>query len=257
MCSSGTSEGTAPRLFFLHPPATRLTLFLAMIQSPRMSQYRLIYSALVSLYGEPVWQPGLAPVDELISTILSQNTSDANRDLAFGRIKLRFESWDAVRAAPLTEVLEAIRPAGLANRKAPRIQNILQILWDEQGAITLEPIASMPLEEARAWLLALPGVGPKTAAIVLLFAFGRPAFPVDTHVHRLSKRLGLIPKTMSAEKAHRELERIVPTEHYYSFHLNLIRHGRQVCRARIPACQRCGLHSFCQHYQGLSGPESG
>lgn len=234
----------------------RLTLFLAMIQSPRMSQYRLIYGALLTLYGEPVWQPRLTPVDELISTILSQNTSDANRDLAFGRLKLRFESWDAVRAAPLTEVLEAIRPAGLANRKAPRIQNLIQTLWDEHGAITLEPIASLPLEEARAWLLALPGVGPKTAAIVLLFAFGRPAFPVDTHVHRLSQRLGLIPPTMSAEKAHRELERIVPTDHYYSFHLNLIRHGRRVCRARIPACQRCGLHSYCQHYQGLSGPES-
>ena len=222
-----------------------------------MSQYRLIYSALLSLYGESVWQPRLAPVDELISTILSQNTNDANRDVAFGRLKLRFESWDAVHSAPLTEVVEAIRPAGLANRKAPRIQSILRTLRDEHGAITLEPIASMPLEEARAWLLALPGVGPKTAAIVLLFAFGRPAFPVDTHVHRVSQRLGLIPRTMSAEKAHRELERIVPAEHYLPFHLNLISHGRQVCRARIPACQRCGLQSFCQHYQGLSGPESG
>jgi len=216
-----------------------------------MTRYRQIYNTLLSLYGEPTWRPRLSPVDELVSTILSQNTNDTNRDVAFERLKARYENWEAVRDAPTAEVVEAIRPAGLSNRKAPRIQNALRTLSDQRGSISLDFIADMPLDKARAWLMALPGVGPKTAAIVLLFAFGRPAFPVDTHVHRLTRRLGVIPPNISAEKAHAELEKTVPPEHFYAFHLNLIRHGRKVCQARNPRCPKCHLRVYCDYYQTL------
>lgn len=215
-----------------------------------MTSYQPIYDTLTSLYGEPTWRQHLPPVDELVSTILSQNTNDVNRDVAFERLRERFPSWEAVRDAPPEAVVEAIRPAGLANQKGPRIQNALRVLAEQHGELSLDFLADMPLEEAREWLVALPGVGPKTAAIVLLFALGRPAFPVDTHVHRVTGRLGLIPK-MSAEKAHLELEKIVPPEHYYAFHLNVIHHGRQVCQARKPKCNECALTAHCQFYQSV------
>jgi endonuclease-3 len=224
-----------------------------------MVEYQPIYDALISLYGEPSWRQHLSPVDELISTILSQNTNDNNRDVAFQRLKDCFGSggWEAVRDAAVSDVEETIRPAGLAQQKAPRIQNVLQVLSQQQGAVSLDFLADMPLEEAREWLVSLPGVGPKTAAIVLLFAFGRPAFPVDTHIHRVAGRLGLIPPAMSAEKAHGEMERIVPSEHYYALHLNLIRHGREVCRARNPLCGACGLQDCCSYYRASTGSTTG
>lgn len=222
-----------------------------------MIEYQQIYDTLISHYGEPTWRQHLPPVDELVNTILSQNTNDTNRDVAFARLVSRFGegNWEAVRDASVLDVMEAIRPAGLAKQKAPRIQNVLRTLSEQQGAISMDFLADMPLEEAREWLVSLPGVGPKTAAIVLLFGFNRPAFPVDTHVRRVSARLGLIPSKMSAEKAHTELESIVPAEHYYPLHLNLIRHGRQVCRARNPRCQDCQLQVHCNYYQALSRAE--
>jgi len=226
-----------------------------MIQSIIMDKYLLVYNALLSLYGEPSWRQPLSPVDELVNTILSQNTNDANRDVAFDRLGARFASWEAVRDAPTAEVVEAIRPAGLAPQKGPRIQNALRTISQQQGIMSLDFLAELPLEEARRWLLALPGVGPKTAAIVLLFSFGRPAFPVDTHVHRVTRRLGLTPLNMSAERAHPHLEQVAPPEHFFSLHLNLIRHGRQVCRARNPKCQSCRLQEYCNHYQTLQPPE--
>jgi endonuclease-3 len=224
-----------------------------------MVEYQPIYDTLISLYGEPSWRQHLSPVDELISTILSQNTNDNNRDVAFQRLKERFGNgaWEAVRDAAVSEVEEAIRPAGLAQQKAPRIQHVLRVLSEQQGAVSLDFLANMPLEEAREWLVRLPGVGPKTAAIVLLFGFGRPAFPVDTHIHRVTGRLGLIPSTMSAERAHMELERMVPSEHYYALHLNLIRHGREVCRARNPLCQECGLQDHCSFYRASAESTTG
>ena len=222
-----------------------------------MIDYQQTYDTLIALYGEPTWRQHLPPVDELVNTILSQSTTDTNRDLAFARLVSRFGdgNWEAVRDASVIEVMEAIRPAGLAKQKAPRIQNVLRTLSEQNGAISMDFLADMPLEEAREWLVSLPGVGPKTAAIVLLFGFNRPAFPVDTHVHRVSGRLGLIPAKMSAAKAHAELESIVPAEHYYPLHLNLIRHGRQVCRARNPRCQDCQLQVHCSHYQALNEAE--
>lgn len=220
-----------------------------------MTKYQDIYDSLLSLYGEPTWRQHLSPVEELVCTILSQNTNDTNRDLAFERLREALPGWEAVREAPTEEVEEAIRPAGLARQKAPRIQNALRTLTEQAGEISLDFLQEMPLEEARSWLVSLPGVGPKTAAIVLLFAFGRPAFPVDTHVHRVTRRLGLIPSKMSAEKAHSALEQIAPPEHYYPLHLNLIRHGREVCQARKPRCQNCDLQVYCDYYQDLNQAE--
>lgn len=210
---------------------------------------REIHNRLLAAYGEPEWRPSLDPISELVSTILSQNTNDANRDVAFERLRERFPSWEAVRDAPPAEVVDAIRSAGLANQKGPRIQAALRLITEERGALDLSFLAGWPLPEARAWLESIWGVGPKTAAIVLLFSLGRPAFPVDTHVHRVTRRLGLIGPRVSAERAQIELERQVDPSAYLAFHLNLIRHGRQTCTSRKPACPACPLTDLCDYYQ--------
>ena len=204
-----------------------------------------IHRRLAGLYGESPERPRLDPVAELVSTILSQNTNDRNRDRAFDQLRARLPSWEAVRDAPVEEVAAAVRTAGLAQTKAPRIQAALRHITAERGGITLDFLADMPLEEARAWLTALDGIGPKTAAIVLLFAFDRPAFPVDTHIHRVTRRLELIPAKASREKAHLLQEALLPPETYYAGHLNLIRLGREECRPRRPACARCPLRALC------------
>jgi len=213
----------------------------------------LVHRRLAALYGEHPERAPLDPVAELVSTFLSQNTSDRNRDRAFARLQERFPTWEALRDAPLEEVVEAIQSAGLARVKAPRIQAALRRI-SERGRLTLDFLAEMPLEEARAWLLGLDGVGPKTAAIVLLFAFGRPAFPVDTHIYRVTRRLGLIPERASREQAHRLLEGLFAPEIYYPVHLNLIRHGRETCFPRRPACARCLLLDLCPYGQGQVSP---
>jgi len=205
-----------------------------------------IHNLLLTEYGDHPWQPS-DPVGTLVNTILSQNTNDVNRDLAFERLRERFPTWEEVRDAEEEALVEAIRPAGLGPTKAPRIQGALRRITEERGKIELDFLGEMELDEARAWLLDIPGVGPKTAAILLLFALGRPAVPVDTHVHRVTLRLGLIPEKSSREKAHTLLEALVPSEIYYSFHLNLIEHGRAVCHARNPACARCALQSHCDY----------
>jgi endonuclease-3 len=206
-----------------------------------------IHELLFSEYGDHPWHPR-DPVATLISTILSQNTNDVNRDRAFERLREQFPTWELVRDAPTDALVEAARPAGLAPTKAPRIQEALRRITAERGEISLDFLAELPLKEVREWLLSLPGVGPKTAAIVLLFALGRPAFPVDTHVHRVTRRLGLIPDRTTREKAHELLEQLVPPELYYVFHLNLIAHGRAVCHARNPECARCVLQDDCAYY---------
>lgn len=206
-----------------------------------------IHNLLLEAYGDHPWHPR-DPVATLVNTILSQNTNDVNRDVAFERLRERFPAWEAVRDAAEADVTDAIRPAGLGPTKAPRIQGALRAITEREGEITLDFLRDMSTEDARRWLTDLPGVGPKTAAIVLLFALGKPAFPVDTHVHRVSRRLGLIPQKTSREKAHRLLETLVPPEIYYPFHLNLIEHGRAICHARNPACERCLLQDRCAHY---------
>jgi endonuclease-3 len=211
-----------------------------------------VHQLLLEAYGEPRPRDPMPPVDELVSTILSQNTNDTNRDRAFERLRQRFPDWSQVRDAPVEQVIEAIRPAGLANQKGPRIKRALQRITEERGELSLEFLADLPLEEARAWLMSLDGVGPKTAAIVLLFSLGRPAFPVDTHVHRVSQRLGLIGERVSAEKAHQLLEDQVPSGWYYAFHLNIIRHGRRICHARAPKCPACVLSDRCEYYERIT-----
>jgi endonuclease-3 len=241
---------------------------------PEIAKTLRIHNLLLSEYGDHPWRHR-DPVATLVSTILSQNTNDVNRDRAFERLRERFPTWDEVRDAPLEELVEAVRPAGLALTKAPRIQEALRRITTEEriaeergervergeggeggergggggrgerGEIGLGFLDEMGLEEAREWLLSIPGVGPKTAAIVLLFALGKPAFPVDTHVHRVTRRLGLIPDRTSREKAHQLLEQLAPPEIYYSFHLNLIAHGRAVCHARNPECAHCILQNDC------------
>ncbi|MGC9334493.1 MAG: endonuclease III domain-containing protein [Anaerolineae bacterium] len=202
---------------------------------------------LLNEYGHHPWHPR-DPVATLVNTILSQNTNDVNRDTAFERMQERFPTWVAVRDAPEEELVEAIRPAGLGPTKAPRIQAALRTITGREGHITLDFLRDMATEEAREWLTDLPGVGPKTAAIVLCFALGKPAFPVDTHVHRVTGRLGLIPEGTTREKAHDVLAEIVPEEIYYPFHLNLIAHGRAICHARSPECKQCLLQSECSYY---------
>lgn len=208
---------------------------------------RLVGSRLLAAYGQPEWRPALDPVSELVSTILSQNTNDINRDVAFQRLRARFGTWEEVRDADPAVVVAAIRPAGLANQKGPRIQEALRFVSRERGELTLDFLADWPVDRARAWLSSINGVGPKTAAIVLLFCFAMPAFPVDTHIHRVTRRLGLIGARVSREQAHDVLAALVDPADYYSFHLNVIRHGRQVCDSRSPRCGACVLRDLCDY----------
>jgi len=217
----------------------------------RLDKALTVHQLLIEEYGQREWRPRLDPLSELIFTILSQNTSDVNRDRAWVRLKARFPTWESVLAADAAEIAEAIRPGGLADIKAPRIQETLRTIKQEQGKFTLDFLAEMGVDEAKRWLTSLNGVGPKTAAIVLLFALGKPAFPVDTHVHRVSRRLGLIASKTSREQAHEVLEELLPPEIYYTFHLNLIAHGREVCQARRPRCEICVLREHCDYYQTI------
>jgi endonuclease-3 len=208
-----------------------------------------VHRRLLEQYGEPSWHTPLAVLDELISTILSQNTNDINRDRAFNQLKARFDSWEQVRDADPVAVVEAIRSAGLANQKGPRIQKILRLITAERGSLDLSFLMAMPDEEAWEWLSQFKGVGPKTASIVLLFSLGKDAFPVDTHIHRVTGRIGLRPEKMNAEKAHRYLAELFPPHSYKAAHLNLIHLGREVCHPRKPACEVCVLQSLCDYYQ--------
>ena len=209
---------------------------------------RTIHEKLLAVYGLPQWTK-LDGVSELVSTILSQNTNDGNRDLAYSRLRARFATWDIVRDATAEAVVEAIKPAGLANQKGPRIQAALRRITAERGELNIDFLAELPVEQARAWLLSINGIGPKTAAIVLLFCYGMPAFPVDTHVHRVTGRLGLRDEKLSADDTHTLMEQICPPGVEGPFHLNLIRHGRDICHARNPECVRCPLQKYCDLYQ--------
>lgn len=206
-----------------------------------------VHQKLLAFYGDPIWRNPLPAIDELVSTILSQNTNDVNRDKAFDSLRARFPTWEQVRDAPTAEVIDAIRIAGLGNQKGPRIQKVLQEITTERGNLDLSFLIDLPLEEARSWLTKFHGVGPKTAAIVLCFSLGRPAFPVDTHVYRVTGRIGLRPLQMSVEDAHTHMESILPPETYYAGHLNFIRLGREICHARKPNCAICPLLEVCDY----------
>lgn len=212
-----------------------------------------VHRRLLAVYGEPAWRNPLPALDELISTILSQNTNDTNRDRAFTQLKKRFKTWENVRDAEPSEVVEAIRIAGLANRKGPRIQAILKDITAERGALDLDFLQGLPADEAWDWLKKFNGVGPKTASIVLLFSLGKPAFPVDTHIYRVMGRVGLRPENMNAEKAHQYLASLFPPQAYAAAHLNIIRLGRELCHPRNPQCKQCVLNSICNYYQKSQG----
>jgi len=206
-----------------------------------------VHEKLLEAFGNPTWRNPLPPIDELVSTILSQNTNDTNRDRAFNALRLKFPTWESVRDAKTKDVVNAIRPAGLANQKGPRIQKVLKEITVERGDLDLWFLKNLPLEEARAWLMKFNGVGPKTAAIVLCFSLNRPAFPVDTHIYRVTGRIGLHPEAMTVEQAHPHLENLFPPETYYAAHLNLIRLGREVCQARKPDCPKCPIKRLCDY----------
>lgn len=200
--------------------------------------------------GEP-----LPIIDQVVATVLSQNTSDVNSGRAFTRLKERFPSWEQVADAPPDEVADAIRPGGLAAVKARRIQEILAEIERREGRIDLDRLRGLGDEEVEAYLTSLPGVGPKTAACVLVFAMGRPAFPVDTHVHRIVTRLGWVPPGTGAAKAQALLTPRVPPEIRHELHVALIVHGRTVCRAIAPRCGECELRDLCAY--GSAVPVSG
>lgn len=207
-----------------------------------------IYYGLLEMYGEPDFAPEVSPLDELIWTILSANTNDVNSGRAFRQLKATFgDDWDAVRTAPLDAIKEAIRPAGMYNQKAPRIVQTLTAIKEDQGVYSIDHVAEMPVEEAQTYLTALPGVGHKTASIVLLFSFRMAAFPVDTHIQRISQRLGVCTRTATPEKIKHIWEGLLPGATFLTLHINFITHGREVCRARKPRCEGCRLAALCDY----------
>lgn len=189
------------------------------------------------------------PIDVLIRTILSQNTSDANSHRAFANLKKRFSDWEALINAPLEEIESAIRCGGISNIKARRIKEILRRIKGERGSPSLSFLSDLPFDKAREYLLSLPGVGDKTASCVLLFSFAKPAFPVDTHIHRIVNRLGIFGKNLSPNEISQLFEANPPPELFLSLHLNLIRLGREICRPRNPRCNICPLKELCNYYE--------
>lgn len=201
---------------------------------------RAIYQELLEKYGEPEEPDGMSGIDYLIETILSQNTNDVNRDKAFRNLKDKYgDDYKAIENADREELIENIRIAGLGPTKAERIQKALRIVREDQGEYSIDFLEEMSVEEAKSWLTDIPGIGPKTASVILCFHFGMPTFPVDTHVHRLSKRLGLVPENASRTKTHEIMEEKVPDEIKYPFHILLITHGRNGCTARDESCEVC------------------
>jgi endonuclease-3 len=209
---------------------------------PPARRVRAIRQRLRELYGVPGQRPHGRPLEELILTVLSQSTNDRNRDVAYGRLRERFPAWEAVRDAPVEEIEEAIRPGGISKVKSARIQAILRAIGDP---LDLTWLADRPVDEARAYLMGLPGVGRKTAACVLLFAFGAHDVPVDTHVARVGQRLRLLRPGAPFGELHDQMLAVTPPGAELELHLNLLRHGRRTCHAQRPACPECALRRMC------------
>lgn len=196
-------------------------------------------------YGVPSPKPYKDPLEELVFTILSQNTNDQNRDRAFAALRSRFPTWEDVMRAPGPEIARAIKVGGLANQKGERIKRMLTLIHETYGKLELDFLKELPIEEAKKLLGSFNGVGPKTVACVLLFACAKPVFPVDTHIFRVASRLGLLPEKCSDVRAHEIMNCLVPPGKVYSFHINLIKHGRQVCKPARPKCVGCALRQIC------------
>ncbi|NUQ37400.1 MAG: endonuclease III [Caldilineales bacterium] len=203
------------------------------------------HQRLAAAYGLPVRTPPADPIDDLVGAILSQNTSDINAGRAFAALRAAYPTWQAVLDAATPELIEVIRSGGLANQKAPRIQQALAAILAARGAFDLTWLAGLPATEARRWLTALPGIGAKSASIVLLFSLGLPVFPVDTHVRRVLTRVGAAPSVATPDAVMAVVEAALPADWFYPFHRNLIRHGREVCKAQQPRCTVCPLADFC------------
>jgi len=219
------------------------------------AKLRVVHQRLVETYGRLTVAPSGDPLDELIGTILSQNTSDINSGRAYAQLRALYPTWEEVLDTSDDELYEAIKLAGLGRIKAPRIKSTLREILKRRGELSLDFLDDLLLEESKRWLTSLDGIGPKTAACVLLFALGKPALPVDTHVHRVSRRLGLIGPKVSADAAHALLEAALPPEHVYEFHIDMIRHGRRVCHAQRPECAKCVLRDQCDYYAATNTSE--
>jgi endonuclease-3 len=216
----------------------------------RRAKVEVALQRLGERYEHPRWAGSrLDPISELVLTILAQNTADVNSHRAFVLMRERYPTWEEVLAAATDELTDVLRPGGLAPTKAPRIQHVLAEILDDRGDFDLSFLAALPVDEARDWLTALPGIGRKTASIVLMFCFGMPALPVDTHVFRVAQRLGLLPPKANLAKAHDLLERALEPDEMYPFHVELIRHGRDTCRAPRPICSLCPLTDICDYYR--------
>ena len=216
---------------------------------PGRARVKRVTERLREVYGIPLMAPHGHPIAELILTVLSQSTNDRNRDVAFLRLRTRLPRWELVRDAPLAEVEEAIRPGGISKVKSARIQAILRAITadprDPGEELSLDWLPRVPIEEARDYLLALPGVGRKTAACVLLFAYGLRDVPVDTHVSRVGGRLALLREGAPFEQLHDQMLALTPPGGELELHVNLLRHGRRTCHARRPACRECALARMC------------
>lgn len=215
--------------------------------APAEPDVRAVQRRLRADQGGFVPKPRLPVIDELVATVLSQHTSDVNSERAFAQLKATFPTWEQVADAPVRQVADAIRCGGIADQKARRIQQLLEAIGEREGGLDLNRLHGLDDAAVETYLLSLPGVGPKTAACVLVFSMGRPAFPVDTHVHRIARRLGWVPANATADRTHRVLAAAVPPGIKYDLHLAMITHGRKVCRADRPRCDRCVLRDLCAY----------
>ncbi|MEL7625314.1 MAG: endonuclease III [Anaerolineaceae bacterium] len=213
----------------------------------RREKLEQVNKRLLEYFGEPNWHERMPAVDELVCTILSQNTNDVNRDKAYTELRRRYPTWKEVRDADPEELQHVIRIAGLAEQKGPNIQAALKAVSEKDEKFDLDWLKKLSVDEARNWLTTLKGVGPKTAAIVMVFSLGMPAFPVDTHVYRVTGRIGLRPAKLSVEKTHEYLEAIGNPDNFGPLHLNLINLGRQICQARKPKCAICPVLGMCDY----------
>ena len=212
--------------------------------------FRQILKRLQRAHGPRRREPAGSAVDQLVATILSQNTTGANSSAGFDRLKRRFRSWSRAADAPTSQIERCIRCCGLSRQKAPRIRRILRQIRAQRGRISLEFLERRPADDAYEYLLGFDGVGPKTALCVLLFAFAKPVFPVDTHIYRITRRLGVLPDGTPEAKAHEALTPLIEPGDRYAMHVLLIAHGRRTCRARSPECDRCCILKFCPFGEG-------
>lgn len=218
----------------------------------KKTRIKQILNLLTTEYGYREWRPNHDPISVLVQTILSQNTSDRNSHRAFASLTASFGSWDNVASASLSQIVDSIRAGGLAEIKAKYIKQALEEIKRRRGKLELNFLKQLTTDEARDWLMQLPGIGKKTASCVLLFSLGVPALPVDTHIFRIARRLNLLDAKTNVDKAHETLKSIVPQDSIYPFHVLLIEHGRKICKAQRPRCHRCVLQQICPSYGKLS-----